>query len=74
MDRIRRLSAVPTSTGYDLYILTIEPRDSYGDKVGEFETGGDYSPIKITDLDLFLTALTEMKEEKRELQTRRLAH
>ena len=74
MDRIRRLSAVPTERGYDLYVTTIEPIQAYGDKVAEFETGGSYSAIKITDLDLLIKALKEMEEEKRELQARRLAH
>jgi len=66
MDRIRRLSAVPVEGGYDLYITTIEPDGSYGEKFAEFKTDGDYSPIKITDFYLIVDAILEIKEEREE--------
>ena len=73
MKRLIRLSAVPVEGGYDLYVTTIEPTQAYGEKFAEFKTGGDYSPIKITNLYLIVDAILEIKEETEEKRQEQLA-
>ena len=71
---MKRLSVVPVEGGYDLYVVTITPHESYGEKFAEFKIPtGDYSPIEITNLYLIIDAILEIKEEREEKRREQLA-